>query len=265
LFVLPPQAYSQNRETSPVEISRFDLRFYNPINFGLKDLVFEARISNLLESLNKRKSFGILVDVYFKIYWIYPGKYKIEVFGFPEGFVQVKNELSQIMKARLDYIIPQKLGDKLRSYSLSTKKTKRGSKIKATDKTNMKNVSEMQFVFNNKGMLTSVKTYSPAGVNKASFKMGVKQWSHNKWVLNNVTTVGHRGTQKIEIENEINYTTIKGIGFPSSIKSKTTYEYVLPKGKENKAEKSTVESEIKFSKFEVNTKKASRKILKNKS
>ena len=51
------------------EIEQYEIRSYDPQKNGLTDLVFEARIENLTDILNKAQTFGKLVDVYFKIYW----------------------------------------------------------------------------------------------------------------------------------------------------------------------------------------------------
>jgi hypothetical protein len=246
------------KEKYPEEIQQFDLRYYNPINFGLKDLVFEARITGLLETLNKQKSYGLLTDLYFKIYWIFPGKFHVDVFGLPNGFHRVKRELSNIIKTRLDYVIPQKLASKLRSYSIKKKKVGNRTQIKALDESHMRTVSEMHFYFKRKGVLEEVKTFSPVGSNKAKLSMEVKQWSHNKLVLSGVETESMQGMQKTIVNSDIKYMTVKGFGFPKQINSQTTYELVLGNKKETK---SGAESEIIFSKFEVNTKKAARKII----
>jgi hypothetical protein len=67
-----------------------------------------------------------------------------------------------------------------------------------------------------------------------------------------------QGMQKTIVNSDIKYMTVKGFGFPKQINSQTTYELVLGNKKETK---SGAESEIIFSKFEVNTKKAARKII----
>jgi hypothetical protein len=243
---------------TPVEIENFDIRYYHPVNYGLKDLVFEVRIKNLLESLNKRLSLGTLSDIYFKVYWMLPGKYKIEVAGLPKGFKEIKSELKSMIKNRLDFVIPEKLAPKVRSYSLQSKKIKSGMTIIGKDKTHTRAVNEIRLRFNRKGMLEGFKTLSPMGVNNSHFKMSAKGWSHNKWLVDKLTVDSIQGIQKTSMKHKVDYVAIDGFGFPSKVVISTTQE--LMETKTSKAAKSKREhkSEILFSSYEVNTGKAQR-------
>lgn len=239
------------------EVEEFDIRYYHPENFGLKDLVFEVRFDQMLERLNKQLTFGKLEDIYYKVYWIFPGEYRIEINGLPAGFSEVKNSLKRLVKDRLDFVIPTKLAPKIRGYKLKKKKIKTGELISGRDETGMKAVSEINIKFDKKGRLTEYKTFSPTGTNTAKTKMKVKSWSHNKWVLDEVTSRSET-TQIMILKNKITYKSVKGIGLPervdieTSIKGYTTSNESMQRNK----------SGITFSKYEVNTGKAQKYILK---
>ncbi len=244
------------------EIENFDIRYYHPANYGLKDLVFEVRVKNLLESLNRKLSLGRVVDVHFKIYWMLPGKYKIEVAGLPKGFKELKSELRNMIKNRLDFVIPQKLAPRVRSYSLTRKKLKNEVNIIAKDKTHTRLISEIRLKFNKKGMLKSLKTLSPAGVNNSLMKMTAKSWSHNKWLIDVLTVNKTQGVQKTSMKYKIDYLSIDGLGFPKKISILTTQELLQTRGAKSKKNERKVESEIIFSKYEINSGKAKRFIVK---
>jgi hypothetical protein len=265
IFILTSFAsISLNAANTPAEIENFDIRYYHPVNYGLKDLVFEVRVRNLLETLNKRLSLGTLADIYFKVYWMMPGKYKLEVNGLPRGFKEIKSELKNMIKNRLDFVIPLKLAPKVRSYSLQSKKLKSGTSIVGKDKTHTRAINEIRLKFNNKGMLRGFKTFSPMGVNNSKFEMSAKGWSHNKWVVDALTVESIQGIQKTSMKHKIDYLSIDGFGFPLKVKISTSQE--LLKTKDSKAAKSSrkLDSEIMFSKYEVNTGKAQRYIIQGK-
>ncbi len=239
------------------EVEQFDLRYYHPENYGLKDLVFEIRISDLVKRLNANKTLGKLEDVYYKIYWMFPGEYRIEINGLPNGFMQIKNGLKQMIKARLDYVIPQKLAPKVRSYKLTSTKKASGILVKGVDQTHTKPVNEINLLFDVRGKLKEFKTYSPVGVNNSEMDLNVKPWSHNKWVIDKVKVV-NSGTQITTINSEIDYTTIAGFGFPEKIDITTKVKPYEANSKRIIVVKST----LLFSKYEVNSGKAQRFIMK---
>jgi len=243
------------------EVNEFDIRYYHPESYGLKDLVFEVRVSNLVETLNKRQSFGKIEDLYFKVYWMFPGQYQIEVNGFPKGFEEVKYQLKQMIKNRLDFVVPLKLAPRVRSYELSYFKTSSGKGVRGKDRTGTRPVSEIQLKFKSNGMLEEFKTFSPTGVNSSTFDLGVKGWSNNKWVVDKMTIKLIQGVQLTTIENEFEYKSYNGFGFPEKVDIRTTQE-IVTNNEKNKPNKRTVNSTIEFSKYEVNTGKAMRFMTK---
>ncbi|OUR93043.1 hypothetical protein A9Q84_21300 [Halobacteriovorax marinus] len=242
------------------EVNEFDIRYYHPENYGLKDLVFEIRISNLVETLNKRQNFGRIEDLYFKIYWMFPGQYQIKVFGFPKGFLEVKHQLKQMIKNRLDFVIPLKLAPRVRSYELSYFKTKGAKGVRGKDRTGSRPVSEIQLKFKRNGMLKEFKTFSPTGVNTSHFDLTSKGWSNNKWVVDKMIIKLIQGVQLTTIENDFTYKPISGFGFPQRVDIKTSQEILT--NNNGKSNKRTVSSSIEFSNYEVNTGKAQRYMIR---
>lgn len=242
------------------EVNEFDIRYYHPENYGLKDLVFEVRVSNLVDTLNKKQSYGKIEDLYFKVYWMFPGQYEIVVNGFPKGFKEVKYQLKQMIKNRLDFVVPLKLAPRVRSYELSYFETKGAKGVKGKDRTGSRSVSEIQLKFKSNGMLEEFKSFSPTGVNTSKFELGVKGWSNNKWVVDRMVVRLIQGVQLTTIENEFDYKSFSGFGFPSKVDIKTTQEIMTNNG--GKPNKRSVNSTIEFSKYEINTGKAVRFMVK---
>lgn len=241
-------------------IEQYEIRSYDPQKSGLTDLVFEARIDNLTEILNKTQTFGKLVDVYFKIYWLSPSQYKVEVMGLPKGFQEVRDDLSTLIKGKLEFIIPEKFSDKFKGYTLKAEPVADGKLIKAIDDSYTLAVPEVDLVFDNNGRLKTLQTKAAASSVKTEFFQTPKAWSNNKLVMDKVVSVNKQGIATNTITNSIEYLTVAGMGFPSKVTIKNLTEATIPaNGKEKeKKVKNETNTSIRFSKYEVNTGKASR-------
>lgn len=241
-------------------IEQYEIRSYDPQKSGLTDLVFEARIDNLTEILNKTQTFGKLVDVYYKVYWLSPSQYKIEVLGLPKGFQEVRDDLSTLLKGKLEFIIPEKFSDKFKGYTFKAEPIADGKLIKAIDDSYTLAVPEVDLVFDNNGRLKTLETKAVASKVKTEFFQSPKAWSNNKLVMDKFVSVTKQGLATNTITNSIEYTTVSGMGFPSKVSIKNLTEATIPaQGKEKeKKVKNETNTSIRFTKYEVNTGKAQR-------
>lgn len=242
------------------EIEQYEIRSYDPQQRGLTDLVFEARIDNLTEILNKAQTFGKLIDVYFKIYWISPTQYKVEVMGIPKGFQEVRDDLSALIKGKLEFVIPEKFSEKFKSYTLKAEPIADGKLIKAIDDTYNMTSSEIDIIFDKTSRLKTIETRAPMSVVKTEFFQTPKAWSNNKLVMDKVVSTSRQGNAVLTTTNTIDYMVVGGIGFPAKIAVKNVQEATIPataKEKEKKV-KNESGSVIRFSKYELNTGKAQR-------
>lgn len=250
-------------QSSNAEIDQYEIRSYDPQKSGLVDLVFEARVEKLTDILNKTETFGKLVDVYFKIYWLSPSQYKIEVMGLPKGFQEVRDDLTALIKGKLELIIPEKFSTKFNGYTLKTQPLADGKLIKAIDDTYTLAIPEVDLVFDNNGKLKILETKSGLTAIKTEFFQAPKSWSNNKLVMEKmITTTKQTGIVSVSTST-IDYLTKAGMGFPSKVTIKNTIETVIPaRGKEKeKKVKNESSSVLNFTTYEVNTGKAQRFIV----
>lgn len=243
-------------------IDQYELRNYSPQKEGLKDLVFEARIEGLEKILSSLGTFGSIGDLHFKIYWMIPNQYKIEVNGLPKGFEELRNDLTALIKTKLEFVLPLSIQDKLVNYNLLTENNAQGTLVKASDKSGREALSEFRMQFDKSGKL---KEYIVGGVGQTStteFFQGPKAWSKNKYVTDKVVTKTKAGIQTNTITNSIEYLPQSGIGFPSKITVNNISEAIIPAYGEQKEQhlKNETGSVIHFTNFEVNTGKANRYI-----
>ncbi len=256
-FLLPGGV---NAQANIEEIEQFEIRSYDPQKSGLTDLVFEARIEKLTDILNKAGNFGKLADVYFKIYWLSPSQYKIEVMGLPKGFQEVRDDLSTLIKGKLEFIIPEKFSEKFKAYTLKAEPVADGKLIKAIDNTYTLAIPEVDLFFDKSGRLKKLETKAAYSTIRTEFFQSPKSWSNNKLVLDKIVTVTKEGAVTVTTTNSVDYTSVARMGFPSKITVKTVTEAVIPaRGKEKeKKVKNETGSVINFSTYEVNTGKAQR-------
>lgn len=242
------------------ELEQYEIRSYAPQKSGVKDLVFEARIDGLTEVLQKNLSIGKLSDVSFKIYWLSPSQYQVEVHGLPKGFQEVKSDLSQLIKGKLEFVLPESFSEKFKGYNLKAEPIADGKLIRAIDQTYTMAVPEVDIVMDKSGTLKTVETRAPMSAVKTEFFHSPKSWSNNKLVIDRIVLTSKQGAAKVTSTNDIEYLNVNGVGFPSKITIKNVAEAKVPaSGKEKeKTVKSETGTVIKFTKYEVNTGKAQR-------
>jgi hypothetical protein len=234
-------------------IEDFDLRSYSPIKNGLKDLYCEVRLKGLTEKIKKQfVTLKINKEVFFKLYWMYPGKVGFAIEGLPKGFAELRQNLKNLVASRIDFIIPQELSPKLRSYKLKVNKSSSGFLVVGEDPTNNKAVNKLELNFKADGRLSRYKSYSPLGFQQSSFSYAKKSWSKNKWVLEQVLAKTIQGPQITESTTKVEYENQVGFGFPTTVRVKTK-QYVAAPGKEERKQERVGESQITFSAYKINS------------
>ncbi len=238
-------------------IERFDIGFYNPVEMGVKDLVFELRIGNMTKMLKDVKYFGKISEVYFEVYWASGEGERIVVKGLPKGFAEKKKQLIVIAKNKLEFVIPSKLKARYGKYKLKSKISTGGTFVQAKNIKAIESIDEIQMLFGRGGKLKKLTVIGPVGTNTANFEMTPKTWSKNKWVLDRMVVKKLAGIQKTNVTYEIQYLTLGGFGFPDTIKTKAKYELVRTS---RKFQPKVVEDTLIFRNYIVNSGKALKKI-----
>ena len=253
-------ATSVRAQSKNETIEQYEIRTYDPQKNGLTDLVFEARIDNLTEILNKTQTFGKLVDVYFKIYWLSPAQYKIEVMGLPKGFQEVRSDLTTLIKGKLEFIIPEKFSEKFKAYTLKSEPAVSGKLIKAIDDSYTLAIPEVELAFDDNGRLKTMVTRAAASFVTTEFFQTPKSWSNNKFVMDKIVSVTKQGPSTSTVTNSIEYISANGMGFPSKVSIKNSTQVIIPaNGKEKEKKiKNETNSAVQFAKYEINTGKAQR-------
>jgi len=222
------------------KVSDFDTSLYYPQDGSLKDLYVEAKIEGLEELLKTRLSNPNIKNVYFKIYWMFPGKSSIEIEGL-KGFEEMKSELKMVIAEKLDYLIPEKFGQKFRSYQM----TKKGDVISLEDQSGEKLIQSVQIKLKDNNIIKSVSVKGAGIANEIDYESSMKRWATNKYSFDKVSiTTKQMGATSIRTD-EIKYTPVQGYGFPIEIM--TTAKIIPEKGSEREST-----ARITFSSHKVN-------------
>jgi len=234
-------------------LENFDLRSYSPVKNGMKDFTCLIKVKGLTEQVKKSLvNVKINDEIYYRLYWLYPGKIDIIVEGLPKGFKELKQNLKSLVVNRIDYIVPQDLTTRLRAYKMKKKAIKKGTLLVGEDPTNQLAVNKIELLFDGDEKLKSYKSYSPLGFQESKFDYSKKSWSKNKWVLEEVNAKTVQGPQFTEIKTEIKYENFVGYGLPTQINIETLQYVVAPGENERKNERSG-ETEIHFSDYKINS------------
>jgi len=256
IFLLFGLCLSFNAFSDIQKIEYFDNQYYHPEEFGLRDLVFKVKISGLEEELTSEKIFGKVENLYFQVFWMYPGKFKIEVNGIPKGFDNRVEMLRQMIKTRMDFVIPQKLAPQMRVYTFTSKVDQNQKIFNGEDKTGKTPQREIQLIFDSKDRLISIKNMGSLGVNISKLKMDKKTWSKDRWVLTELTSeVTNLNNVTTTMSHKFNYLEENGFGLPETIIVNTNYKAL---GVEAKTK--NIESIYTFSDYQVNTQRAKKTI-----
>lgn len=262
LFVLLFVASMTWAQEKIEELEQHEIRSYTPQKSGTNDLVFEIRIDGLTETLTKNFVLGKLIDVSFKVHWLSPSEYRIDIHGLPKGFEEIRANLISLIKDKLEFVLPEKFSDKFKGYTFKSELISDGKLIRAIDMTYSMAVPEVDIIFNKLGQLKTVETRAPMSAIKTEFAHSPKAWSNNKLVLDKVTLTSRQGAVLFTTINDLEYISVNGIGFPSKITIRNLSEFTIPKTSKEKEKKMKNETKtiVHFTKYEVNTGKAQRYI-----
>ncbi|GEM_PF-571205 len=233
-------------------IDLFDGLFYKPHDIGLRDMTCEVRILGLTEKIKERIAKNKLSDVSFKLYWVFPGKAMVEVVGLPEGFQELKVELSAVILGKLDILFPKKLSDEFRSYKFTSTKDGKDAIVKGVDSTNMNDVSEVTLIFGDSGKLNSLRAVGPTGVKTVSFSMSKKEWSENKIVIDDMDVRINAGIHTTSIKQTLEYKKVSAYGLPVRLVQDVTQRINSPEKFKSNSNETSDKSTMVFSNHTVN-------------
>lgn len=242
------------------ELEQFEIRSYSPQKVGIKELVYEVRVDGLKDIIEKNLVVGKLTDLYFKVYWLNPSEYRVTVEGLPQGFKEVKDDLKQLIKGKLDFVVPERFSEKLKGYTVKTEALPDGKLLKAIDETYTLAVPEIDITFENSGRLKLLETKMTPNAVTTEFFHSTKSWSNNKLVLDRVIAKSGVEGNKLTIINDVEYANVNGFGLPAKLSVKNIAEFMVQASEKEKPklQKKETTSVIRFSKYEINTGKAQR-------
>jgi hypothetical protein len=254
IFLLSLSVWAQK----PTEIfSKIENAQYHPKFKNLQDLVFDMYYPLLMRQLNEKSFLGRVTNLSFRFYWTRdPERIDIEVLGLPEGFIEIKNQLKQAALIKLEDVLPLSYDKKFKGYISSTAAGKPNVLI-LKDQSLMQPIPEFRMHYKPSGQLSLIQMMKPVGVAQVQFEQMQKDWSAGRWVTTKTNMSSSENGYKADIQKEFQYVTVKGIGFPSTVKTRTTLTALMAKG----AKPQVTIDEVTFKNYRVNEGKALRRFI----
>ena len=227
---------------------KYDQKIYKPQKTGLKDLVVEFRIDRLKEILNQRLIFGKIDDLYFKLFWSFPNKKIVEVYGMPKGFREAKDELLRLAEAEINYLLPRDLTEEFEGFNLSFMSKDR-SQVLAIDPSYRSPASEVTLSFDREGVLKKLRRVSPMGTEVSSLKF---KKLNRKWSVDELVISSRKGLQKVETTKKFLHKKSKEFWLLDKILVSTVHRLEkINRSRLNNLERK-METKITFSNYKIN-------------
>ncbi|MCY4643650.1 MAG: hypothetical protein OXB88_03440 [Bacteriovoracales bacterium] len=241
-------------------IKGFDTSRYAPQIVGLRNFKVDIRIDGLSEKLSQQLIFGKVKDVFFEMSWLrgkddYSSLKKVDVFGLPSGFFEIKSELANNILPKIDSIVPPSWSEKMKDYKLTMTLNKDGSTtIVGRDPQGVKEANEIILVFDNQKKPKSFIMKKPIGLETVDLVFFKKPWSRGKWVVKEYRVKKSHGIQKIESQSTFHYRRVQGFGLPEKIETTTKQVLNRPSpGKKSETYERKGASTMKLSNWRINT------------
>lgn len=250
---------------NPADIlKQVDKKRYSPKSLGIKDLYFEVRFPYLLDELNQKLIYGKLEDVYFRVYWMYPGRTFIEVVGMPKGFKKVKESLKNLVRAQIPFVIPNSLYREMKQYTLSQQFSKKsGLIITGKDSNYRTNFFEVLVYINRRNQVTKIIGKKPTGTQFVTYRYSKESWAQGLAVPDKIVTRVIEGTQSTESAKTLTYAKVGNFGFPIKIANKTSQKLLQPSAKKSETYNRSFSSEVNLGSYKVNTGIPQKKLTKS--
>lgn len=229
------------------------LQTYSPVKAGVKDLLFEVRIDGLIDNIKATTAISKVEDLYVRFYWIFPGEYRMDVEGIPEGFDTLRTNIKQQVKPYVDMIFSE---DFIRQFERSPFVKDTNIKNRFNRKNEKNEVTELYVTLNSNGIMDGVYSTSPRVKVDSKFEYKLRSWSDGKYVLTGIMIKenmnGLISNKNIEVERDV----FSGVGFPSKI----TINEEIKQGESSVTKSKTI---LKFSNYHINSGKAEKYIKEN--
>ena len=247
-------AFSQDPSTT---LKLVDSKIYSLKNKGIKDFSVDISSSKLTQQINSIGTFGQVKELYFRVYWtLAPEKVDIEVFGLPEGFKEVKEELKLSVVNLLDNILPLPLEKRFAGYAFSASGP--GS-IAAKDTTGIAEIPNLTIKIDQQLRITEIQGIKPVGSVIITPVYEKDSFSDGRWVLKKQITKTSENGQEINSVRTLAYAPFDGISAVRSVSVETEQRFV---GRADSKPVSFSET-IEFKNYKINNGAAAKHFLKD--
>lgn len=242
-----------------------DVRYYYPLDLGVKDLTFVVKQKGLEDYIKKSFALKKVEDLAVKVFYLQPDALRIEILGLPDGFKELRATIKSMVAPYIAYALPNKFAERYQMYQFKKIPRKGGYVLKGTDPKFQAAIPEFEMSFDRGNRLVKTAANTPQGPNETSFNYSKKSWSNSKYILNKMTSTTRTRLTVNSIETDIIYGKHAGYGFPKKITITNRVDFTDEAKKldqfkdQNGTRQETV---ISFSDYKVNKGDAKKKIYR---
>ena len=197
-----------------------DNSIYNPLKFAVKEITFNIEIEGLAKEISDLNSYGKIEKVLFEVNVDKLRRINVKVFGIPNGFTELIENLKAKLVPYLELLFPQSLSNFYRSYELKSN----GNRVSAVDQSYLKPIRESYMLFEKNGILLENKIKTAQGTQIINFEHGHGSNGLKELVLEKVNRKIIYGPSHLLSATEIKYDNDSRIPFPKEIYTVFTFE-----------------------------------------
>ncbi|MGB0455188.1 MAG: hypothetical protein ACPGJV_15885, partial [Bacteriovoracaceae bacterium] len=191
----------------------------------------------LKESIRNSLYIGKSRDIFARVYWVFPDRYKMEVIGLPKGFQELRNHIKAELRAYVAYVIPPTFEEKFSNFLSKPNKTEEGTLYTITIAKDHPDPN-IKLLFDKQMNLIKSWRDSTKGQTDNEFVYETYGWSQNKLALKKMKTNYRSKISDTEVSYEVKYKTFSGFGFPVEVKTTTSFDGTKAIKKDAKVDKS---------------------------
>jgi hypothetical protein len=245
-IILTIISFSSFAQDPAVYINNFDAKVYSLKTKGVQDFVVDIESSKLTRQINEQKIFGKIDQVTFRFFWTAkPERFALEIYGLPEGFREIKEELKMSILSQMDSILPLDTLKRFAGYKISAAG---GKEFMATDSTGLAAIPSFRLKFDEQDKLIQIVGEKPFGSVVTAIEYSKDSFADGKWVIKAIQTMSKENGQTFSLKKQLSYGSTQGIGVVESVNIHTEQKL-----DESNAKPLIFEESLTFKNYKINS------------
>lgn len=205
----------------------FDAKVYSLRTNSIKDFAVDISSSRLTKQMNENGTFGKVKELVFKVYWTAsPERLEIDIYGLPEGFREVKDELRNSIMPLIEDLLPPSTEKRFAGYKITQGP---GSKeFTAKDPSGVAPIPSFILKFDAEDKLSEIVGQKFVGLWNQVPTYKKESFSNGKWVLKKSVTTSSENGQTLIVTKTLNYGSVGALHALTNVSVSTEQKWDKP-------------------------------------